>query len=82
MASQFLFRREIVIDGKQKLVLEANSFHAYVMAVSKNVLTGAPIVIGPSELDREKWLALAEHCRTVADLLSRRKYLTAQPEIY
>ena len=72
--SKFFFRREIVIDGNQRLILEANSLKAYVTVVSVNVLTGAPIVIGPTLLHRDAWLELAEHCTIVADLLNRPKY--------
>ena len=77
---RYSFRKEIIADGYQKVVLEVTHGYwnhmlaGYLTAISKNMLTEAPIVIGPIELDRDAWLALAGHCTEIADLLAKRGY--------
>ena len=85
---RFHYRKEIVIDGNQRLVIEVT--HArlcmakcYLTAISKNLLTELPIIIGPLELNRNRWLELAESCKEVAGMLDRRTYKTRKEvEIY
>jgi hypothetical protein len=68
------FRREIIVDANQRLLIEAGAYHGYLIAISKNMLSGLPLVIGPLDLRRDQWRALSEHCRIVAKLLQGRKY--------
>jgi hypothetical protein len=74
----YSFRKEIIADGEQKILLEVThgywnrSLAGYLTAVSKNVLTEAPIVIGPLNLPRDEWLALAKYCTEIAELLAKR----------
>jgi len=78
-----IFSAELIFDNNQKLLLEFTFYHGYLTAVSKNVLTGMPIVIGSIQVEREQWLALAEHCQAIAGKLSPKKnYATVPPELY
>lgn len=85
---KFHFREEIVVDGSQRLILEVT--HArkrmarcYFTVVSKNVLTEAPIVIGPMEMRREEWEKLAKGALSVVEMLVCRTYKKdGQFEVY
>ena len=86
---KYLYREKQAVDANQSIFLEVVNpgFHktkGYLTVVSKNALTGAPIVIGPLELDRNAWLALTEHCLNVAELLLEREedYVYLGDEIY
>jgi hypothetical protein len=77
--ARFHYRKELIIDGNQRLVIEVaharlSMAKCYLTVISKNVLTGAPIVIGPLDLDRGLWLELAASCGEVATLLEKRTY--------
>ena len=82
MPAKFHLRKDVVFDDNQRLVLDATTYKGYLTAISKNALTGAPIVICPLDLRREQWMALSEHCRAVAVLLSGRSYKQVRKEMY
>ena len=87
---KFRYRKEIIIDGNQRIAIEVT--HArlymakcYLTIFSKNVLTERPIVIGPTELTRDEWRELAESCTEVVELLGKRTYASKyikQTEVY
>jgi hypothetical protein len=71
---KFFYRGEQAVDANQTIFFEAvsGSYKArkgYLTLVSKNAITGAPVVIGPLEFDRKGWLELTEHCLGVAEQL-------------
>jgi hypothetical protein len=84
MATKFRLRKQLVFDANQRLVFDATTYKGYLTVISRNMLSGAPVVIGPLDLRRDQWLALSEHCRAVAKLLAGHNYLhvKAAQEIY
>ena len=84
MPAKFRLRKHLVFDGNQRLVFDATTYKGYLTVISRNMVSGAPVVIGPLDLRRDEWLALSEHCRAVAELLAGRNYRHAKraQEIY
>jgi hypothetical protein len=81
-----VFSFDFRLDDNQRLVLEVlyvRGYHwGYLTAISRNMLSDAPIVIGPTRIEKRQWLKLSQGCRAIAEKLIEHEDRLEMPEIY
>jgi hypothetical protein len=69
---QVKYSKTMELGNGQRFEMCANSKNGYFTTISRNVLKDAPVVVGPTDLNREQWLELAEVCTKIASLVKSR----------
>jgi hypothetical protein len=68
------YSKTLELGNGQRFELSATSASAYFTTISRDVLKGLPIVVGPTVLNREQWLEMARECTKIAGLLAPKRY--------